>query len=202
MNFDLENTITQEDGYKIEYGLIYGNNRVIIIKAGAGGSHIGYEEKYLKIARRLYETHGCTVLCLSNYASDSFERGDVAVIRELLAGMGGEIQLYYVGNSNGSTQGLLNATQYFDFRRMVLVNMPLMMNFHKIKEALTVADTEIRFVYGEKDPSISYVPFLRNAGQKEGNLAQVEIVTVKGADHNFAGMTDAFMELCTGVVGD
>jgi hypothetical protein len=85
---------------------------------------------------------------------------------------------------------------------MVLVNMPLMMNFHKIKEALSRADTEIRFVYGEKDPSISYVPFLRNAGQKEGNLARVEILTVKGADHNFAGMTDAFMELCAGVVGD
>ena len=206
MNFDLENTITQEDGYKIEYGLIHGNNRgchrVVIIKAGAGGSYIGYEEKYLKIARRLRDTYGCTVLCLSNYASDSFERGDVAVIRELLAGMGGEIQLYYVGNSNGSTQGLLDATQYFDFRRMVLVNMPLMTNFHKIKEALNRADTEIRFVYGEKDPSISYVPFLRNAGQKEGNLARAEIVTVKGADHNFAGMTDAFMELCAGVITD
>ena len=202
MNFDLENTITQEDGYKIEYGLIYGDNRVIIIKAGAGGSYIGYEEKYLKIARRLHDTYGCTVLSLSNYANDSFERGDAAVIREFLTGMGGEVELYYVGNSNGSTQGLLSATQYFDFRRMVLVNMPLMMNFHKIKEALNRADTEIRFVYGEKDTSISYVPFLRNVGQKEGNLARVEIVTVKGADHNFAGMTDVFMELCAGVVKD
>ena len=206
MIFDTEKTAVREDGLKIEFGLIYGNNRgchrVIIIKAGAGGSYIGYEEKYLKIARRLHDTHGCTVLCLSNYASDSFERGDIAVIRELIAEMGGEIQLYYVGNSNGSTQGLLDATLYFDFRRMVLVNMPLMMNFHKIKEALNRADTEIRFVYGEKDPSISYVPFLRNAGRKEGNLARVEIVTVKGADHNFAGMTDVFMELCAGVIGD
>ena len=202
MRFDIEKTVIKEDGLKIEYGLIHGNNRGVIIKAGAGGSYIGYEEKYLKIARRLRDTYGCTVLCLSNYASDSFVRGDVAVIRELLAGMGGEIQLYYVGNSNGSTQGLLSATQYFHYRRMVLVNMPLMLNFHKIKEALTRADTEIRFVYGEKDPSISYIPFLKNAGQKEGNLARAEIVTVKGADHNFAGMTDAFMELCASVIGD
>ena len=201
MAFDQINTVVQPDGLKTEYGLIHGNNRVVIIKAGAGGSYIGYEEKYLKIARRLRNTYGCTVLCLSNYASDSFERGDVAVIRELLAGMVGEIQLYYVGNSNGSTQGLLTAAKFFDFRRMVLVNMPLMMNFHKIKEALTHADTEIRFVYGEKDPSISYVPFLRNASSKEGNFARTEIVTVDGADHNFAGMTDAFMELCAGVVG-
>lgn len=202
MTFDTERTVVKEDGLTIEYGLMHGNNRVVMIKAGAGGSYTGYEEKYLKMARLLHDTYGCTVLCLSNYASDSFARGDVTVIRELIAEMGGEVELYYIGNSNGSTQGLLTATKYFAFRRMVLVNMPLMLNFHRIKEALTRADTEIRFVYGEKDPSISYVPFLRNAGQKEGNLARAEIVTVKGADHNFSGMTDAFMELCAGVVKD
>ena len=202
MIFDTEKTAVREDGLQIGYGLIHGNDRIVIIKAGAGGSYTGFEEKYLRIAHRLREAHGCTVLCLSNYANDSFARGDVAVIRELIAEMGGEVKLYFVGNSNGSTQGLLTATKYFAFQRMVLVNMPLMLNFHKIKAALTRADTEIRFVYGEKDPSISYVPFLRNASSKEGNLARAEIVTVDGADHNFAGMTDSFIELCAGVMED
>ena len=55
---------------------------------------------------------------------------------------------------------------------------------------------------GEGDPSISYVPFLRNASAKEGSLARTEIVTVDGADHNFAGMTDVFIELCAGVMED
>lgn len=94
MRFDTEKTVIKEDGLKIEYGLIHGNNRgchhVVITKAGAGGSYIGYEEKYLKIARRHRDSHGCTVLCLSNYASDSFEHGDVTVIRELLAGVVGD----------------------------------------------------------------------------------------------------------------
>ena len=202
MTFDTERTVVQEDGLTIEYGLMRGNDRVVIVKAGAGGSYAGYEEKYLRIARRFHDAYGCTVLCLSNYANDSFERGDAAVIRELIAEMGGEAELYYVGNSNGSTQGLLTATKYFAFRRMVLVNMPLMLNFHRIKEALTRADTEIRFVYGEGDPSISYVPFLRNASSKEGNLARAEIVTVDGADHNFAGMTDVFIRQCVSVIRD
>ena len=202
MRFDVEKTAVKEDGLRIGYGLIHGNSRIVIIKAGAGGNYIGSEEKYLKMARLLRDTYGCTVLCLSNYAGDSFARGDVAVIRELIAEMGDEVELYYVGNSNGSTQGLLTATKYFAFRRMVLVNMPLMLNFHKIKEALNRADTEIRFVYGEKDPSISYVPFLRNASSKEGNLARAEIVTVDGADHNFAGMTDAFIQQCGSVIRD
>ena len=188
MRFDVEKTVTKEDGLKIGYGLIHGNSRIVIIKAGAGGDHIGYEEKYLKMARLLRD--------------DSFERGDVAVIQALIAEMGGEVELYYIGNSKGSTQGLLMATKYFAFRRMVLVNMPLMLNFHRIKEALTRADTEIRFVYGEGDPSISYVPFLRNASAKEGSLARTEIVTVDGADHNFAGMTDVFIEQCLSVIRD
>ena len=202
MIFDTEKTAVIEDGLKIGYGLIHGNDRIVIIKAGAGGNCIGAEEKYLKMARLLHDTYDCTVLCLSNYANDSFVRGDVAVIRELIAEMGGEVELYYIGNSNGSTQGLLTATKYFAFRRMVLVNMPLMLNFHKIKEALTRADTEIRFVYGEGDPSISYVPFLRNASAKEGSLARTEIVTVGGADHNFAGMTDVFIRQCVSVIRD
>jgi hypothetical protein len=195
MKFDLENTVTQEDGLKDEYGLIYGNNRIVIIKAGAGGSYIGHEEKYLKMARMLHATHGCTVICLSNYAAESFERADGAVIRDVLSKTKGEIKLYYIGNSNGSTQGLLTATKYFQFQRMVLINMPLMVNFHKIKEALSRADTEIRFVFGEMDPSYGYVPFLRNACGKDTCLARVEIVTVPHADHNFACMTDAFVGL-------
>ena len=202
MIFDTEKTIIREDGLRIEYGLIHGNDRIVVIKAGAGGNYIGSEEKYLKMARLFHDTYGCTVLCLSNHANDSFERGDAAVIWELIADMGGEVELYYIGNSNGSTQGLLTATKYFAFQRMVLVNMPLMLNFHRIKEALTRADTEIRFVYGEKDPSISYVPFLRNASLKEGNLARTEIVTVDGADHNFAGMTDVFIGQCLSVIRD
>lgn len=202
MTFDTERTVVKEDGLTTEYGLMHGNDRIVIIKAGAGGSYTGFEEKYLRIARRLHDAYGCTVLCLSNHANDSFERGDAAVIRELIAEMGGEVELYYIGNSNGSTQGLLTATKYFAFRRMVLVNMPLMLNFHRIKEALTRTDTEIRFVYGEGDPSISYVPFLGNASAKEGSLARTEIVTVDGADHNFAGMTDAFIRQCVSVIRD
>ena len=51
MNFDFTNTITKSDGLKVGYGVIYGNNTVVLIKAGAGGSYIGDEEKYLKLAK-------------------------------------------------------------------------------------------------------------------------------------------------------
>lgn len=195
MKFDQTQTVVQPDGLKVEYGIINGNSKVIIIKAGAGGSYMGHEDKYLKMAAMLHEANGCSVICLSNYEMDSFERADLGVIRDFLARIDGEIELSYIGNSNGATQGLLTATKYFEFRRMVLINMPLMLNFHKIKEALTRVKSEIRFVYGEKDPSYGYIPYLQNACQQEACVACAHVETVHGADHNFADMLDIFLDL-------
>lgn len=193
MEFDFVKTAAPSDEPTAEYGIIDGNGQVVIIKAGAGGSYVGAEERYLKLSRMLHEAKGCTVICFSNLHSDSFEQADAAVIRDVLAGIEGEKTLYYIGNSNGSTQGLLVAARQFAFARMVLVNMPLMCNFHKIQHALTCVGTEVIFVYGENDPSYSYIPFLRHTCQKETCTARVKIETVPQADHNFKGMTDAFL---------
>ena len=38
MIFDTEKTAVIEDGLKIGYGLIHGNNRIVIIKAGAAAT--------------------------------------------------------------------------------------------------------------------------------------------------------------------
>ena len=69
--------------------------------------------------------------------------------------------------------------------------MPLMLNFHKTARWINaMPETDIVTVYGETDPSYRYIPFLKN--KKFGN---VEIVEVVGADHNFKGMTEQFIEL-------
>ena len=202
MKFDMTNAVDLLDGLRVEYGIIRGNGHIVVIKAGSGGSYMGDGEKYARMAHRLHDAYGCTVICLSNFSTDSFERGDVAIIREVISGMDGEIFLYYIGNSNGGTQGVLAATKHFVFQRMLLINMPLMLNFHKIKEAIAhvggtnEANTEIRFVYGSKDPSYAYVPFLENACRRDRCSTHVEIERILGADHNFAGMLDVFVELC------
>ena len=54
------------DGEKIEYEVIFGNEKMVFIKAGAGGSARGYENKYLRMARRIHERIGATVICASN----------------------------------------------------------------------------------------------------------------------------------------
>ena len=200
MKFDFTHTLTQPDGRKLAYGRINGNSRIVIIKAGAGGTCRGDGDKYIRMAKMLHDHSGCTVICFSNFSNDSFERADMDVIRELVSKMAGEARLYYIGVSNGATQGLLDATRYFAFVRILLINMPLMINFHKIKAALGRVNSDIRFVYGEKDPSYSYVPFLTNVAQKDTCTAHVEIVTVSQADHNFEGMLDTFLDLGMGVL--
>ena len=202
MGFDLENALTRSDGLKVEFGIIYGNESVVIIKAGAGGTHKGHEDKYLRLAQMLHKSEGCTVICLSNYAPDSFDLADVFVIRGLLSEIEGEIKLYYVGASNGATQGLINATKHFDFSRMLLFNLPLMMNFHKTAEALTRIRADIRFIYGEKDPSYFYVPLLESASKKDTCSAKVEIVSVPNADHSFTDMIDTFLDLGNKLLSD
>ncbi len=199
MKFDFTNTVTQPDGSTLEYGIIYGNSSIVIIKAGAGGSYTGYEDKYVRLAEMLHNDSGCTVICLSNFSNHSFERTDVDVIKALRSKHEGET-MYYIGVSNGATQGLVEATRHFSFSRMLLINMPLMINFNKIKAALNRANSDMRFVYGEKDPSYSYVPFLENAAKKDDCVARVEVVTVPQADHNFEGMLDTFLELGMGVL--
>ena len=74
---------------------------------------------------------------------------------------------------------------------MVLINMPLMQNFHKtVNWIKLIPTTEMVTVYGQKDPSYSYIPFLECK-----NLSNVEIVKIQGADHNFRGMMSEFLEL-------
>ena len=77
------------------------------------------------------------------------------------------------------------------FTKMVLVNMPLMEDFHKNVERMkAIPETKICTVYGERDPSLKYLPFLELL-----NPENVEIVKIPHADHNFRGMTDSFIEL-------
>ena len=70
---DTENTWDYEDddegefsGEKFNYHFVIGNEKIVFIKAGAGGSERGYEDKYIKLAERINEGTGATVITASN----------------------------------------------------------------------------------------------------------------------------------------
>ena len=175
-----------------EYGIIHGNNKIVLIKAGANGSYRGYNDRYLLMADWLHKNYGCTVICASNPDKNSFAAADRAVISRYIAEHHPEPCEYsYFGVSNGAYQGLVIATEYFQFKKMVMVNMPLFLNWHKIKNKLTEhAPLSITMVYGDRDPSFPYLPLLDRYRSET-----LDIRIIEGADHRFSERQEAFINL-------
>ena len=195
MNFDTVSEIEHE-GQIVDYGYIKGNSKIVYIKAGMGGNYLGYESKYLKIARKLNEKHGCSVICVSNptHLPISVDQTILGVF--IKDNDINNPEMFFFGHSNGCVKGLELGASGIAFTRMVLINMPLMINFHKTAQWINaMPKTDIVTVYGETDPSHRYIPFLKNR-----NLGNVEIIKVAGADHNFKGKTEQFIELSEKVI--
>lgn len=181
-----------------EYGIVAGGNKIVFIKCGLGGSCMGYEGKYLTMARRLYDAFGCSVIVASNpNDNESHVDRDRAVIERYTADAGiAHPELYFFGHSNGGTRGLELAYAGVSFTKMILVNMPLMINYHKtLRYFAAIPETEIISFYGAFDPSYAYVPYLR------GKFENLTVEVIDGADHNFRGMQDEFIGLCDRLLG-
>ena len=131
MNYDI---ILQNNN--VYYGVINGNDKIVFIKSGLGGNHFGYENKYLKIAIRLKDQCGCSVIVASN-PNDSIKHIDTdkqIIEHYILKNNICSPDLFFFGHSNGGIKGLELANEGIEFKRMILVNMPLMINFHKAKQ--------------------------------------------------------------------
>ena len=185
MKTDFDEVIKKEG---IEYGgIIRGNNETIVfIKAGAGGSYRGYDEKYLKMAITLNDIYGATVICASNPSDELSLKYDEAILRELINETKAPV-LKFIGVSRGAYLGSVHLSQRFEFDKLLLINMPLMINFHKTIKHLK--GKNVKFVFGTKDPSARFVPFLILKGYDDN------IVMIEGADHNFTDMIGEFIEL-------
>ena len=60
-------------GEKIHYGIVYGNEKIVFIKRGAGDDIRGYQDKYPKMAHRIHQRLGATVICASNNTEVNYE---------------------------------------------------------------------------------------------------------------------------------
>ena len=182
----------REGGAGLRYGFVFGGDRVAFIKVGLGGDIFGYANKYLQIAHLLKEKYGFGAVVASNPEGKKSHREEDLAALAAFAREGGlsSPSYFFFGHSNGGIKGLELAAAGVPFRRMVLVNMPLMINFHKTKQYLSaIPHAEVTLVCGEGDPSYPYLPFL------EGKYENLQILRVSGADHNFRGMLPEFIAL-------
>lgn len=190
MSFDVTN-----DECVVPYAYIKGDTRVVVIKAGLGGDYAGYENKYLQIASILNRKYGVTVICISNPEQNFEGVSDVDILAALMEEEKiKEPEIYFVGVSNGATKGLRLAAQELKIKHLLLVNMPLMVNYHKtVKYISACSETEITLVCSERDPSFNYMPFLELK-----HFSNLKLIRVPDADHQFTGMLREFIYLIIG----
>lgn len=169
-------------GETVEYEILSGNETVVFIKAGAGGSARGYKNKYLKMARRVHKRIGATVICASN-PDFPHKALDEREIRQVASEMGFQgFRLCLWGISDGAYQNLSLAKGFPETAEWIGVNSSFI-TFAEFEEKLQALPYVKKIlVYGTEDDEYSSIPpaFMKNEGWK--------MLLIKGADHRFSGM--------------
>ena len=178
----------------IEYGIIEGGNIIVVLKAGQDGSIYGYMNKYLDMARSLHDEFGCTVIASSNPFNGVNPLDDLMdVINEYAAKKDyKEFEIYYFGTSNGAKIGLTWGYEYPMITKWILINSPLMINWHQLKKGLTGFKEkglqDVFVIYGSKDMSYKYAALV-----KPFESEKIHFMITEGADHNFSDCLKTFM---------
>lgn len=193
MKYDIELHRQFKDIAIIDYGIIKGNNNILFIKAGQDDSMYGYKNKYLKIAKTINKKYGSTVICSSNPFDGNNPLDDAMEVIEEYCKKESmkDYNIYYMGHSNGGLIGAWFGTKYPKIKRLLLVNAPLMYNYHKTKEALINFNQEqLVLIYGRQDQSFPYVELLN-----EIHNEKVKYFVIEGQDHHFSKDVYDFKQL-------
>lgn len=176
------NILKFDDVIDDKYGIVSGSKDVFLIKTGVLDSIYGYQNKYLKIAKRINYKYGLTVIVMANLSDMNID-DDLMRLKDYLK----DGNIYFMGVSNGAAQGIQKEYGNVSFKRMLLVNIPLMINLHKTKEGIQNYKGQLTFVFGSKDTSFNYLPLIQD-------FRNVKVIIVPGQDHNFSN-GDEFLYL-------
>lgn len=181
--------ISSIDCAENSYGLIKGNEVVILIKTGYGGNIYGYQNKYYSLAYKINKEFGYSVVVADNPYDNTDSLSDaIKIIKENLH-LSKDINIYYIGVSMGAIIGALYGKKHPEIKRMLLINGPLTINIDKIIKGLNELECEkVTLVYGSLDPSYKYAKELKF--NKE-----INVVIKEGMDHNFSQSTSGFFDL-------
>ena len=177
------------DEESVDYGFIFGNNKIVFIKAGTGGGIPGYQDKYLRMAHRAHERLGATVICSSNYEK-SLPTDKKAIewcARYLKLE---DAELYFVGVSNGADQ-CISLSKNVPTRKLLCINPSFVPGHDPSNRLILQSAVEKVFVYGTEDEEgMALIPKLKARG-----IRNFQIELINGADHSFTGMVDEFIAL-------
>ncbi len=174
------NILKFDDVIDDKYGIVTGYKDIFFIKTEVNSTIYGIGNRYLKIAKRINFKYGFTVIVSSNNLKleDDFNN-----LRDYLK----DKKIYFMGVSNGATQAIQNIEIGSKIDRMLLVNLPLMINLHKTKEGIINYKGKLICIFGSRDSSFNYLPLIQD-------FRNVNIVVISNQDHNFT-FGDEFLYL-------
>ena len=163
-----------------QFGIIKGERNIVFIKTGRGGTIEGFENKYLNICSLLFEKYGYTfVVCANPKDSVCDLEEEIKCISKYV---GNYKEIFFVGISNGASIGVAQCGKIEKIKNAVLINAPLMINFHKIKKGTEkFRGDSMYFLYGEDDPSFRYIEILKSI---KNTACKYKII--KGEGHDFS----------------
>ena len=193
MNYD--KILIRAIGYeKIRYGILLGNEKIVFVKVGAGGNIRGYQDKYLRMAHRIRERIGATVICASNpdLSNSTHIKSDGNLIKKIIAEQGFEnYEMYFVGTSDGGEHSLKLAQYFPEAVKFLGINSSWSNRDAFLERIQSMPLVTKTFVYGANDADFDdIVPKL-----KALDCDNLEIVILDGVDHEFTERIDDFIAL-------
>ncbi len=177
----------------VEYGVLKGwtyASCIVFIKLPQSANIYGYRSKFHGFAKALNRRTGYHVVCAENHGDDISKKYDIEILNEVVSNVvkNTPAEYRFIGIDEGATYGLSHMCRQIGFTKMLLINMPISYELDQTVALLNGVDRRtLRFVYGEEDRSYRYTPLLKRL--------YADVITVKGADHNFTGMSSSFVDL-------
>ena len=185
------NTKIKYDKVDQQYGLMLGKSKLVFIKTGAAGSIYGYKNKYLELASKIQNERGYAVVVSANPVGsplnlqEELEKASTYLIDVK--------EIILIGISRGGLlvlqQGYLNTK----VSRILAINPPLAINWHKTKKGIiNFSGAKVQVVFGQSDPSVDYSDLIERLEILETDCSSQ---IISKADHNFKGKLDTFKKL-------
>ena len=190
------------DGEKIEYRILWGNEKIVFIKSGVpddieeDGDEEKHEyvDKYLIMAHRVHELIGATVICASNcdLCGKTQLKIDKYLIKKVITDRGlKNYELYFVGTSDGGEHSLKLSQQFPEAVKFLGLNSSWSVMGDFLKLIKSLPQVKKIFVYGADDVDFDeIVPRLKRL-----DCENLDLIIIDGADHDFKGKVDDFIAL-------
>lgn len=165
---------------KVHIGIVNGNNTILLIIPGFKSDIYGYNKRYLKLSKKINKNNKVTVVICSNPFELENPLVDLIEFIEKIIVKSKKYSIYYFGFSKGGTIGVQYGTLEKKIKRMVLVNTPLMINYHKTKDGmLRFKGERMTFIYGSLDPSYKFSGLITLEPRDN-----IKLLILREMDHN------------------